>query len=94
MNLTAGHYKEIEDMAALFIPPEDIAVNIGLGDTDAEQFLASIQCRDMGNPVFKAYYKGRLGTEIKLRAAISQAAMNGSSPAQQLMVQFRNETNR
>jgi hypothetical protein len=94
MNLTAGHFDEIEAMGKLFISPEDIAVNLGLSEEETELFIAAIQIRDPSNSIFQAYFKGRLESEIKLRTAINQAALNGSSPAQQLMTQFRNETNR
>ena len=74
---------EIEEMAALFFDPESIAHNI---ECDAEEFAELIQNK-IGE-AFKAYCSGRLRSEIELRTAIRQAAMNGSTPAQTLFVNY------
>lgn len=41
---------------------------------------------------YRAYRRGRLRTEAELRSAIRQAALNGSSPAQQMMISFLNDS--
>jgi hypothetical protein len=74
---------EIEEMAALFFSPESIALNI---ECDSDDFTELIQNK-IGD-AFKAYCSGRLRSEIELRTAIRNAAMNGSTPAQTLFVTY------
>ena len=75
--------KEIEEMAALFFPPESIAVNI---EVDIDDFTELITNK-IGDG-YKAYCTGRLSSEIELRTAIRNAALNGSTPAQTLFVNY------
>ena len=70
-------------MAALFLSPESIAINI---ECDSDEFTELIQNK-IGD-AFKAYCSGRLRSEIELRTAIRNAAMNGSTPAQTLFVNY------
>lgn len=86
MNLSPEQYKEIEEMAGLFLSPEEIAINI---EVDAEEFLIELQ---LGGEIAQHYFKGRIKTSIELRKAILQAAVNGSSPAQQMMKDFYSNT--
>ncbi len=73
-------------MAGLFFSPEDIADNLGLSEEDSETFKAMIEIKSP--PVYIPFRRGRLRTESELRQAIKMAAINGSSPAQGLMIQF------
>ena len=93
MNLTGEQLSEeqlneIEEMAGLFLSPESIAVNLELSEDDTEYFIAAIQLKNMKNPIVAAYYKGRLTTKVELRKAIKKSALNGSSPSQQMMLNF------
>jgi hypothetical protein len=83
MFLTEEQLKSIEEMSALFFSCEAIADNL---EIEYIEFSMLIDLKQ--GPAYRAYRKGRLQTEIDLRAAIKMAAMNGSSPAQNLMVQF------
>lgn len=86
MNFTQEQLEEIEAMATLFLPPDDIAINIGV---DPEEFAELIHIKTgLG---YLAYFKGWIKTEVKLRNSILQAALNGSSPAQQMMLQYQNK---
>lgn len=87
MHLTEEHYSEIERMAALFFSPADIAMNL---EVDPEEFSILILAGDTLES--KAYAKGRLTTDMQLRAAILQSALNGSSPSQQLMKDYQNRS--
>jgi len=92
MNLTEEHYKEIEDMAALFFSPAEIALNVGLAEDETELFKTVVELRNLAYPMANAYFRGRLSAEIELRKAIKQAATNGSNPAQQMMLTFLTQT--
>jgi len=91
MNLSAEQLNEIENMAALFFSPEEIAVNLGLTEDDAEYFHIAVECKSDA-PCSVAYFKGRLTTEIELRKSIKQSALNGSTPAQTAMLNFEKES--
>jgi len=92
MNFSEEQLKEIEEMAGLFLSAETIAVNLELNDDDTEYFIAAIECKNMKNPIVAAYYTGRLKSKIELRKAIKQSALNGSSPSQQMMLNFLKES--
>jgi len=83
MNLTEEQLKVIEEMAELFFFPHEIAENI---EVDAVDFC--LEVINTESPAGKAYSTGTLKGEIPLRKAISQAALNGSNPAQQMMLTF------
>jgi len=88
MNLTAEQYKEIETMASLFFSAEQIAINI---EVDPDEFTELIETHQ--GDAYKAYFSGRITTETQLRQSILQSAINGSSPAQQLMIEFQKRSN-
>jgi hypothetical protein len=85
--LSKEQIQEIETMSELFYFPEDIADNL---EIDAEKFTNSIQAKT--GEAYKAYRKGWLTGDIKLRKAIASAAENGSSPAQVMMKQMQDKT--
>lgn len=87
MHLTEEHYSEIERMAALFFTPAEIAINL---EVDPDDFTALILSQN--SPAAQAYSRGRLTTDMQLRAAILQSALNGSSPSQQLMKDYQNRS--
>ncbi len=84
MHLSGEQLKSIEEMASLFFAPQEIAVNLEIGDV--EKFCAMLGLRE--GDAWNAFQRGRLRTEAQLRSAIRQAALNGSSPAQQMMIEF------
>jgi|SRR5665647_881493 len=86
------HLNEVEELAGLFFSPEDIAVNLELNEEDTEYIVAAVDGNYTNNPFVAAYIKGRLSTEIELRKAIRQSAMNGSSPSQQMMLNYLKES--
>lgn len=92
MNLNEDQLSEIEEMAGLFFSPEDIAVNLELDDEDTELFVAAVASRNTRNLQAGAYLKGWLCAEITLRKAIQQSALNGSSPSQQMMLNYQKES--
>ncbi len=87
MNLTPDQLTEVEQMAELFMSADEIAVNI---EVDTEEFEISIKIQS--GEIYQAYMKGILKTKIALRKAILSSAINGSSPAQQMMKEFENKS--
>ena len=91
MNLNEEQLSMVEEMAGLFFPPEMIAVNLELSESDTEFFVNAVIMQNLQADITKAYFKGWLQTEIELRRAIKQSAMNGSSPSQQMMINYKRE---
>lgn len=91
MNLNEGQLKEVEEMGGLFFSPDEIAINLELTEDNYEYLKAVLEIKNMKNPIVRAYMKGWLTTEIQLRKAIKQSAMNGSSPSQQMMMDYQRE---
>ncbi len=90
MHLNEDHYKAIEEMAALFFKPEDIADNLEFQENDKDEFCMNIELKT--GDAYLYYRRGRLRTEVELRNSIKMAAMNGSSPAQTMMLNFYKES--
>jgi hypothetical protein len=87
MQLTDDQIQEIEQMAELFFSPEDIAENI---EVDPQKFILKIQLKE--GPAYKAFRKGWITSDMKLRKSIANAAYNGSSPAQGMLKQLQDKT--
>ena len=92
MNFYEDQLSEIEQMAGLFFSPEDVAVNLEMDEDDLEQFIAAVQSRNTTCVPAGAYLRGWLSAEITLRKAIQQSALNGSSPSQQMMLNYQRES--
>ncbi len=84
MLLTGEQISEVEAMAELFFDIADIAANIEVDPLDLRDEILS-----ESGPAYSAYKKGWLRGEIPLRKAISQAAANGSNPAQAMLFDLR-----
>lgn len=91
MNLTEEQLKELETMAGLFFTVEDIMIALELPLFDEPEFTTEIKYHKT-SPVFIAYNRGRLTAETELRQATKQAALNGSNPAQNAMIEFYNKS--
>jgi hypothetical protein len=91
MNLSEEQLSMVEEMAGLFFSPEMIAINLELNTEDSEDFIYGVENKSTFRPIVAAYYKGWLDAEITLRKAIKQSAMNGSSPSQQMMINYKRE---
>lgn len=83
MNLTTEQLNEITSMASLFFTIDDIAANI---EADPDELKGEIMSKE--GDAYTHFMKGRIKTEIELRTSIKQAAMNGSNPAQEQMINF------
>lgn len=89
MNLSEEQLNEVEEMAGLFFSPEDIAMNLELNGDDREYLVAAVECKNLNNPIVSAYMRGWIRTEVELRKAIKQSALNGSSPSQGMMIEYQ-----
>ena len=92
MNLNEDQLNEIEQMAGLFFSPEEVAVNLEMDEEDTEMFIAAVAIRNAKNDLAGAYLRGWLSSEITLRKAIQQSALNGSSPSQQMLLNYQRES--
>ena len=91
MNLNTERSEEIEEMAGLFFSPEDVATNLELDEEETESFVAAVAERNTSHIYAAPYLRGWLSAEINLRKAIQQSALNGSSPSQQMMLNYQRE---
>ena len=91
MNLNAEQLEMVEEMAGLFFSPEDIAICLELTELECDEFADEVALKATGIPIIAAYHRGWLSGEVLLRKAIKQAALNGSSPSQQQLLNFQKE---
>jgi len=92
MNLNEQQLTEVEELAGLFFTPADIAINLELDEDETEYFVAAVECKSISAPIVAAYMRGWLSADITLRKAIKQSAINGSSPSQQMMLNYQKES--
>jgi hypothetical protein len=78
-------------MASLFMTVKDIMICLELPPREEDDFTEILEA-NYNHPLYKAYHKGRLGAEIELRQSIKMAALNGSNPAQNTMLNFNNQS--
>ena len=88
MKYTVEELQAIEDMAALFFSLKDIATVLVL---DIEEFTAEINLEE--GLAYSRYKKGWIASEIEVRKSIMESAVNGSSPAQVMILEM-NKSNR
>lgn len=88
MNLTEEQLEELQNLAALFFSVEDILIALEL-PLHLEAVFSDIILLEKTNPIYEAYHRGRLQSEIELRNTIKRAALNGSNPAITEMLNFR-----
>ncbi len=91
MNFSAEQLEEVETMAALFMPVQDIMICLELPPHAEDEFTEILQI-GYDHPLYKAFHTGRLSAEIELRQSIKMAALNGSNPAQNAMLNYHNQS--
>jgi len=74
---------EITSLAEVFFTPKEIAMIL---EVDPQEFIDI--CNDAGTEVGKAFNKGKLMSEFKVRKSIVQLANSGSSPAQAMVLEM------
>ncbi|MFZ4413674.1 MAG: hypothetical protein ACOYOV_11360 [Bacteroidales bacterium] len=88
MNYKESELQTIEELAALFFKPSEIAIVL---EINAEEFVAEIKLEE--GEAYRRYKKGWLTSEIELRKSVFESATNGSNPAQNMMLDY-NKNNR
>ncbi len=75
--LSPEQFKEIEELAAVFFTPKEIAIIVGISVPLFDEAV-----KDETTNVYNAFQRGRLQSEYDLRKSIVKLAKSGSSPAQ------------
>lgn len=88
IELSEKQLAELEQMAGLMLPLEDIAICMGVSLPDLVDQIAR-----ENSPASIAFRRGSLTTEIKLRNSIIRLANQGSSPAQTLAMKLQDQFN-
>jgi hypothetical protein len=83
MNLNESQLAEIQEMAGLFLEPDEIAV---LLDIDIHYFITQI-VRQKG-PVYLAYFKGKTLSKKAIHENIIKMAKHGSPQAEEMAKQL------
>lgn len=73
MNYSDNELKQIEQMAAIYLPISDMATVLGIS---ADQLRRDI--KDRNSPVAQAYIKGKVASKIELRKQTMMLAKVGS----------------
>lgn len=83
MILNESQLSELEELAGLFLEPEEIAVLLGI---DADEFKDEISNKN--GPVWLAYFKGRTVSKKEIHANVVKLAKHGSPQAEELVAQM------
>lgn len=81
--------KNIEELASLAFSPQEISIIIEVKDMDA--FISD--CKTVGTLPYFAFNKGFLKLSAEIRQSIKESAIQGSNPAQNIMLKFIEITN-
>lgn len=87
MKYTEEQIKAIEDYSQLLFTPGEIALLI---EVDKTELINDIKLKN--NKAYKAFSKGKFSAEIILRKSIIELAEAGSSPAQNLLLKLKEES--
>ena len=83
MNLTPEQLKEVEELASLFLEPDEIAVIL---DLDIASFEHEIVKR--AGDVFLAYFRGKTVSKKELHENVVKMAKRGSPQAEEMVASF------
>jgi hypothetical protein len=83
MNLTVEQLKEVEELASLFLDPDEIAVILNL---DIHEFESIIGRRS--GDVFLAYFRGKTISKKELHENVVKMAKRGSPQAEEMVRSF------
>lgn len=82
MSYSEEQLKQIEEFAQLQFLPEQIAIIIGVDETDLQEQI------EKNTPAKKAYLRGQLKAEAEVRKSILDMAKRGSTPAQKQIIEI------
>lgn len=83
MSCEEDELKMIEELAGLFFKTEEIAIVL---EKDPEQFSCEIKLGE--SEASRIFTKGWMESERKIRQSIFDSAVNGSNPAQVIMLEY------
>ncbi len=83
MEFSDKELQTIEELASLFFSLKDIAIVL---EKDPDEFAALINLEE-GLP-YSMYKKGWIASEIEIRKSLLESATNGSSPAQEMILEI------
>ena len=83
MILTETTLKEIEELAGLFLEPEEIAI---LLDLDPGEFLNQVIMKN--GSAYMAYFKGKTIAKKEIHQNVVKMARHGSPQAEELAKEF------
>lgn len=78
---------KIRECAKLFFSPREIAI---IMEFPVSVFLED--CHEEEHTAYKAFYAGRLESEMELRRSIIKLSQSGSSPAQTMAMDLLNKS--
>lgn len=82
----ADHLSKIEEYAALFLLPEEIAILVNINFKDFTREL-----KNKTSPIYLAYMRGKIKTKLELRKNTLLMARNGSPQAELMASKFMRE---
>lgn len=86
-SLNDDEVKQVEELAAVFFTPKEIAIIMQLNIIDVDEAM-----EDDEAAFYLAFQKGRLQSEYDLRKSIAKLAKSGSSPAQTMSMDMLNKS--
>lgn len=87
IDITAEELLEVENLAALYFTPKEIALQLEL---KADEVIQAMD--DEGSSFYQKFHCGRLQSEVELRKSIIKLAKSGSSPAQTMAMDLYNKS--
>lgn len=83
MQLSSDQLTQIEELSSLFCSIDEIALLIDVPENDLRRDI-----RNKNSDAARYYFRGKLGTQVKLRRQIKLFAEKGSPQAEQTMKQL------
>ena len=87
--LTSEQLASLEELAGLFMIPEEMAVALDVDGEDLREML-----EDPLHPAAKAYTRGKIQAKIEIRRKVLTLAKMGSPPAQTLAHEYLTQLER
>lgn len=83
MILTPEEQEQVQQCGAVGFTPDEVAMVFGW-----EPFLVHHQFDAKKGSIYTNYMQGRLQSELNIRQAVLKSAQNGSTPAQQQLLEY------
>ena len=90
MELTDEELKQVEEMSAALLPPNEIAILLKL-DFSIRKLFCEVCKSHVQSPIYEAYQCGKLTTKLELRRTVVKLAKAGSPAAEPLAEKYIKE---